>query len=178
VNMHSPHILVSIMSLALIVGAAGAVAIEDQRGGPPQGPARGQSAKPPKPPQAATPQQPTKPTTPAKTSAKPEPKGPQAVGPQLTRHPKLSAKLQLLLPPNTDLQAASLGFRNLGQFVAAVHVSNNLGISFDELKLRMTGPEPKSLGQSIQELRPAANADVEVKRAEAQARRDLDGRDK
>ena len=170
--MQSPHILVSIMSLALIAGAAGAVAIEDQRGGPPQ--ARGQSVKPPKPPHAATPAKPTTPVKPATA----EPKGPKAVGQQLVQQPKLAAKLQLLLPPNTDLQVASLGFKNLGQFVAAVHVSNNLGISFDELKLRMTGTEPKSLGQSIQVLKPAANAEVEVKRAEAQARRDLDGRDK
>jgi hypothetical protein len=34
---------------------------------------------------------------------------------------------------------AAYGFKNLGQFVAATNVSKNLGISFDRLKLQMTG---------------------------------------
>jgi hypothetical protein len=34
---------------------------------------------------------------------------------------------------------ASYGFKNLGQFVAATNVSQNLGIPFEQLKLQMTG---------------------------------------
>ena len=46
---------------------------------------------------------------------------------KLASNPKLSAKLSALLPPGTDLTAASAGFKNLGQFVAAVHVSKRPG---------------------------------------------------
>jgi hypothetical protein len=34
---------------------------------------------------------------------------------------------------------AAYGFKNLGQFVAATNVSQNHGISFEQLKLQMTG---------------------------------------
>jgi len=41
-------------------------------------------------------------------------------------------------------------------------VSANLGISYDDLKKLMTGDNPKSLGQAIQELRPGADAETRV----------------
>ena len=62
-----------------------------------------------------------------------------SVSQRLTDNTKLASKLQSLLPAGTDLQQAAQGFKNLGQFVAAVHVSHNLGIPFDQLKARMTG---------------------------------------
>jgi sensor domain CHASE-containing protein len=66
--------------------------------------------------------------------------------------------------------AASAGFRNLGQFVAAVNVSNNLGISFTELKTRMV-TDGMSLGQAIQSVRPlTASPTIEAQRAEYDAR--------
>ena len=161
--MQSSHILMSVLSLFLRVGLASAVPAGDgdQRGGPPKT-QTGQAAKPPKPPQATTP-------------APPQAKAPQTASQHLVAQPKLAAKLQPLLPPATNLQAASAGFKNLGQFVAAVHVSHNLAIPFDQLKLRLTGPEPVSLGKAIQELKPGVNAAAEVKRAEAQARKDQEG---
>ena len=55
---------------------------------------------------------------------------------KLAANPALSAKLSALLPPGTNLATASAGFKNLGQFVAAVHVSKNLGIPFDQLKAK------------------------------------------
>ena len=64
--------------------------------------------------------------------------------------------------------AASEGFKNLGQFVAAVNVSHNLGIPFDQLKTNMV-VEGSSLGQSIQTLKTSANSDVEVQRAAREA---------
>src|SRR5262249_19227691 len=70
----------------------------------------------------------------------------------LSHNTKLSSKLQSLLPPGTNLQTASQGFKNLGQFVAAVHVSHNLGIPFDQLKAKMMGPPKESLGQAIDAL--------------------------
>lgn len=63
---------------------------------------------------------------------------------------------------------AAEGFRNLGQFVAAVNVSNNLGIDFVQLKTSMVD-DGLSLGQSIQKLRPAADATREASLAESQA---------
>lgn len=95
------------------------------------------------------------------------------IGDRLAQSPQLSSRLQGLLPPGTNLQDASKGFKNLGQFVAAVHVSHNLNIPFDQLKAKMTGPSPVSLGKSIQELQPSANAKAEVKKAEKEAAQDI-----
>jgi hypothetical protein len=39
------------------------------------------------------------------------------------------------------------GFKNLGQLVAAVHVSHNFYIPFDQLKAKMIGPPTESLGK-------------------------------
>ena len=85
----------------------------------------------------------------------------------------LSSRLQSLLPPGTDLQKAASGFKNLGQFMAAAHVSHNLGIPFDELKAKMTGANPVSLGKAIQELKPESNAKEETRRANQEAKEDL-----
>lgn len=87
---------------------------------------------------------------------------------------KLASKLQSLLPPGTNLQTAATGFKNLGQFVAAVHVSHNLGIPFDQLKAKMTDPPKESLGKAIQALRPEANAKAEAKKAHKQATDDIE----
>ena len=78
------------------------------------------------------------------------------------------------MPPGTDLQAAASGFKNLGQFVAAVHVSHNLGIPFDQLKAKMQGPPTESLGKAIHELKPDADAKAQTKTAESEAHQDMD----
>lgn len=107
----------------------------------------------------------------------------QAKGPKTTRkslapeaalaeHDKLSAKLAGLLAPGTDLQLAAAGFKNLGQFVAAVHVSYNLGIPFDQLKTEMVD-SGASLGQAIHKLLPKVDAEAEEEEGEEQAGEDL-----
>lgn len=83
------------------------------------------------------------------------------------KNPKLEARLLAMLPnlpAGTTIQDVSAGFKNWGQFVAAVHVSQNLGIDFTALKAAMTGipagspvgtaptAAPLSLGQAIQTL--------------------------
>jgi hypothetical protein len=93
---------------------------------------------------------------------------------KLAAKPKLASKLQSLLPPGTNLETAASGFKNFGQFVAAVHVSHNLGIPFDQLKAKMLGPPSQSLGKAIQDLKPTANAKAETKKAESEARQGLD----
>jgi hypothetical protein len=99
--------------------------------------------------------------------------GHQTASERLAHNTQLSSKLQGLLPAGTNLQQASGGFKNLGQFVAAVHVSHNLGIPFDQLKAKMTGNPPMSLGKAIEGLSPQANAKAEVKKAQRQAKEDM-----
>jgi hypothetical protein len=103
---------------------------------------------------------------------------------------KLTMKLQSknLLPAGTDLSSACSGFRNLGQCIAAIHVSHNLNLSFACLKADMTGQTPAtgsncptvagstskmSLGKSIQALAPKANASDEAKTGTKQADSDI-----
>ena len=88
---------------------------------------------------------------------------------KLQKNTNLAAKLASRLPAGTDLMAASAGFKNLGQFVAAVNVSNNLAIPFADLKTKMV-TDGKSLGQAIQVLKPAASATIEAQHAEYDAR--------
>ena len=87
----------------------------------------------------------------------------------LAQNEKLSSRLSTLLPPGSDVLQAASGFRNLGEFVSAVHVSRNLDIPFEELKARMTGPDSMSLGKAIKELKPEADSKAEVKKAKKQA---------
>ena len=122
--MKSPHIIVSVLSLFLMIGLARAIPEMD-------GGQRAELSQPP-----------------------------------------LAAKLQALLPAGTNLVDAFEGFSDLGEFISAVHVSNNLDIPFAQLKQRLTGWRPMSLDRAIAQLRPKANATDEVRRAQAQARRD------
>jgi hypothetical protein len=83
------------------------------------------------------------------------------------------------------LDKASLGFKNQGQFIAALHVSQNLGIPFTDLKSHMvtvtpgapgqlpTATQTGSLGQAIQASKTTAAVTTEVERAESQATVDL-----
>ena len=98
---------------------------------------------------------------------------------RIQRNPALSAKLQALLPktgPNSTLAGAAMAFRNEGQFIAALHVSHNLNIPFDQLKGKMTGNPPMSLGQAIHALKPTVDekdADKEADKAEKEAKADV-----
>jgi hypothetical protein len=80
--------------------------------------------------------------------------------------------------PGGDLQSACQGFKNLGSCIAALHVSKNLGLSFDQLRSMMTGPNAESLGKSIQSLGgPSVTSKSEAKsaakKAGKQAKQDL-----
>ena len=119
------------------------------------------ATKPAKPEKTATS---TKTTTGTTTTAQLTP-----VQQKLKQNTNLAAKVASRLPQGTDLMAAAAGFKNLGQFVAAANVSNNLQISFTELKAKMmTG---MSLGQAIQAVRPlTASPTLEAQRGEYDAR--------
>lgn len=103
----------------------------------------------------------------------------------LTRNTKLAGKIQTLT--GMSAQQACSGFKNLGQCVAAAHVSKNLDINFACLRAIMiravppegascpagTGTKSMSLGKSIQALRPTADAKTETKKATKQADQDM-----
>jgi hypothetical protein len=108
---------------------------------------------------------------------------------QLSKNTTIAGKIAKLTGESAT-QACN-GFKNLGQCVAAAHVSKNLGISFDCLKFDMTGQAPTdgtkcaapatlksgtttmSLGKAIQTLSPTVNANAEAKKAKKQADQDL-----
>jgi hypothetical protein len=76
--------------------------------------------------------------------------------------------------PGGNLQTACSGFKNLGQCVAALHVSKNLGLSFTDLQSKMSGSGAESLGKAIQDLGGAnVNAKTEAKKGTKQANADL-----
>jgi len=93
----------------------------------------------------------------------------------LDKNTKLTANLQKLLPSTTTPQQVCGGFKNLGQCVAAIHVSHNLGISIIDLQSKLTGKNRESLGKAIRQLRPDADAGTEKKKAEKQAKDDMNG---
>jgi len=97
--------------------------------------------------------------------------GGRTPGELLQQNTRLSENLGKVLPAGTDLQTAASGFKNLGEFVAAVHVSNNLGVPFADLKARMMTGD--SLGDAIRALRPDADAQIEARKARAQAEDDV-----
>ncbi|HEX7086579.1 MAG TPA: hypothetical protein VF198_09465 [Vicinamibacterales bacterium] len=94
--------------------------------------------------------------------------------PAMPKNPKLQARLEAMLPPGMTLEQAAEGFRNQGQLIAAIQVSNNLGIPFEDLKTSMV-VDGRSLGQSIQQLRPGVDGDAEAARATTWAQQQLDG---
>ena len=73
------------------------------------------------------------------------------------------------------VEQAALGFKNQGQFIAAVNVASNHGISFVDLKTNMV-KDGLSLGQSIHKLRPSLDADAEAAHAMAEAEQQLEPR--
>lgn len=111
----------------------------------------------------------------------------------LTRNTKLdnnlTTKLQSknLIPAGTDLKSICADFRNLGQCLAAIHVSHNLKIPFACLQADMTGQPPiagsqcptgtgsskLSLGRSIQALSPKADSKSEATEGSKEADSDV-----
>jgi len=67
-------------------------------------------------------------------------------------NPQLRARLEAMLPAGMSLEQAAEGFRNQGQFIAALQQSNNHDLSFVDLKAEMTGDNPVSLGQAMRKL--------------------------
>jgi hypothetical protein len=66
---------------------------------------------------------------------------------KLSSNPSQLAKVQTMLPDNMTLEQASSGFRNQGQFIAALNASKNRGLPFADLQKAMT-VDGMSLGQA------------------------------
>jgi hypothetical protein len=114
--------------------------------------------------------------------------GPKSPTTLLEQNTQLQKNLASFFPPGTDLTAQAAGFKNLGQFVSAVHVSHNLGIPFDQLKCTelgttkagtgcpttATNTSGMSLGKAIQTIKPDANSKQAVHDANRQTKTDLE----
>lgn len=107
------------------------------------------------------------------------------VAEKLSTKSNLLAKVKTSLPANTDLNAATSGFKNFGQFIAAVNVSKNLNIPFEDLKASMTGTNlkgektgtrPTSLGNAIRLLRGDVDPTSEAQKATAEAEAEINGK--
>ena len=119
-------------------------------------------------------QQPTKPDTKGK-QAKPQ----ASIGTtgklspvqqSLRRNPDLADRVAGRLPPRIDVMWAASGFRDMGQFVAAVNAADNLQIPFMTLKSRMLD-DGMNLGQAIRDLRRSSDYRKEARRAEDEAKK-------
>lgn len=92
---------------------------------------------------------------------------------RIEHNPALNAKVTSMLPAGTNLKTAASGFKNEGQFIAALHVSKNLDIPFSQLKSKMTGSNPESLGKALHDLKPnmsEKDANKEAEKAEKEAK--------
>jgi len=168
--MRSAHILAGAVVIAcLAIGTAFA----DQHGHPASTP-HGNPHATPTPTTATAPTHGSaRTTTPTTTATTTTTATMNPIAAKISSHPQQAARIERMLPAGMTLNQASLGFRNQGQFIAALHVSQNLHIPFVDLKRAMTGPNAMSLGQAIHTLRPAANAGAAVRRANTQTHSDV-----
>jgi len=171
-----------VIALALALALAAAPALAQGKGqGKGPGSAPGRSSAPPTPSTSGERGPKVEPTSHHPGSLESKKKTP---GELLTQNEKLSLLLAAKLPGTTP-QDAAVGFKNLGEFVSAVHVSNNLGIPFADLKLRILNGNGDSLGKAIRNgngaslgdaihfFKPDVDATAEAKRAQKQADKDL-----
>lgn len=88
---------------------------------------------------------------------------------KLAGKPNQLKKALAVLPEGTDLNKATAGFKNFGQFNAAVNAAQNHAVSFADLKAAMTGTtldgtptnEPTlSLGQAVKKVRGESPAET------------------
>ncbi len=86
-------------------------------------------------------------------------------------NPQQRARLESMLPSGMTLEQAADGFRNRGQFIAALQQSRNHDISFGDLKAQMTGDNPISLGEAMRKLGVATEEDRTPARASEPADR-------
>ena len=116
--------------------------------------------------------------------------GPKSPAILLNQNTQLAKNLSSFFPAGSNLTAEASGFKNLGRFVAAVHVSHNLKIPFTQLKCTelgttkastlgitcpttVTNASGMSLGKAIQTIKPDANSQEAVQTANQETKKDL-----
>jgi hypothetical protein len=78
--------------------------------------------------------------------------GTSAVAAKISHNPEQLARITAMLPAGMTLEQATAGFRNQGQFIAALNASKNQGVVFADLQKAMT-VDGLSLGQAVHKLR-------------------------
>lgn len=86
--------------------------------------------------------------------------------------PALHARLQPILARGTKVELAASGFDSAEQFATVAYLAHNTGVPFVLLKHRLLN-EGRSLSDAVTLSKPDLNADLEVSRAQAEARAEL-----
>ena len=121
------------------------------------------------------------PAQPANNSGRPDTTGStndmqmKSIDQVLHDDPRLSAKLQEMLPADLSPQQACAGFKTLEQCVTAIHLAQNLKLPFADLKAKTTGKGSVGLQKAIEQMAANANAKDELKKAKKQAGDDMKG---
>jgi hypothetical protein len=128
---------------------------------------------------------------PGKSSTNAPPTSSQKISDVLSKNPAIGDKIMALTGDSTGAADACTGFRNIGQCIAAAHVSKNVsGLNFYCMRLAMTGTalpanstitcnlpanfKPGvSLGKAIQTFDPQADSTTETKKAKTETQQDL-----
>ena len=82
--------------------------------------------------------------------------GSNALATKISGNPTQLAKINTMLPQGMTLDQATAGFRNQGQFIAALNASKNQGVPFADLQKAMT-VDGLSLGQAVRTLKQPAS---------------------
>lgn len=86
--------------------------------------------------------------------------------------PALQARLKPVLSRGTNVEMAASGFESAEQFATVAYLSRNTGIPFVLLKHRVLN-EGQSMSDAVTMSKPDINANLEVTRAQAEARADV-----
>jgi len=117
---------------------------------------------------------PPDPNAPSPTSAPTQQSAPaETAPPQSAGAGSSGSALERLLPQGMSAQQACGGFSSAGDCALVLHVAQNLNVSFADLKSKLAGGQ--SLTAAISEMKPGADPQAEVNKAETQARSDMSG---
>jgi hypothetical protein len=81
------------------------------------------------------------------------------------------SRLASVLPSGMTMKEACQSFKTTNECAAALHASHDLNIPFEQLREKMSGGQ--SLGTAIHALKPDADTNTAVRKAEQEAHMDL-----
>jgi hypothetical protein len=114
-------------------------------------------------------------TTTSSTSGTTSTKTMNPIATKIASKPQLNAKISTMLPDGVSLNRASRGFKNQGQFIAALHAAQRCGQPncFSLIKTDMT-KNGMSLGQAIQDVKKTSTSKADADATKAQHEADDD----